>query len=86
MKLELSETAVSQYKSIQEPFRSQIRKKLDSLALNGLALPNLKALTGNLSGWYRLRSGDYRIVFRVSSDTAFIAVIQHRRDVYSDFQ
>lgn len=82
MKIELSETAVSQYQRLQQPFRKQVQNKIDALAEHGLSLPNLKVLTGNLSGWYRLRAGVYRVVFRVENDTAWIAVIQHRRDVY----
>ena len=43
-----------------------------------------EALTGELSGLYKLRVGDYRIVYEVLRDEAIIVVhmIGHRREIY----
>lgn len=43
-----------------------------------------KALRGSLHGTYRLRTGDYRALFRVEQHVRRIVVfrIAHRRDVY----
>ena len=41
-------------------------------------------LSGNLAGWYRLRTGDYRIRFRVQGDTIIVDKIGHRREFYED--
>lgn len=43
-----------------------------------------KALSGNLAGWYRIRTGDYRIRFRVQRDEIVVDKIGHRKDVYED--
>ncbi len=43
-----------------------------------------KALRGNLAGWYRMRTGDYRLRFSVKGDTISVAQIGHRRDFYED--
>jgi mRNA-degrading endonuclease RelE of RelBE toxin-antitoxin system len=32
------------------------------------AVSGAKALSGNLAGWYRLRTGDYRVRFRVAGE------------------
>ena len=42
----------------------------------------VKRLAGNLAGWYRARTGDYRIRFRVEGDTVIVDKIGHRKDVY----
>jgi mRNA-degrading endonuclease RelE of RelBE toxin-antitoxin system len=43
-----------------------------------------KALTGDLAGSYRLRTGDYRLRFRVKGGTVLVHKIGHRKDVYED--
>lgn len=48
------------------------------------AVSGVKRLSGNLAGWYRLRSGDYRIRFRIQGDTVIVDKIGHRKDVYED--
>ena len=46
------------------------------------AVSGAKRLSGNLAGWYRLRTGDYRLRFRVQGDKVIVDKIGHRRDVY----
>ena len=41
-----------------------------------------KPLRGNLKGCFRLRCGDWRIVFRAGGDDLFVIAIDNRRDVY----
>jgi mRNA interferase RelE/StbE len=41
-----------------------------------------KPLRYSLKGHRRLRVGDYRIVYRLSSDQVMIVAIKHRKDVY----
>jgi mRNA interferase RelE/StbE len=41
-----------------------------------------KPLRGNLKGCFRLRSGDWRIVFRPVGDDVVVIAIDNRRDVY----
>jgi mRNA interferase RelE/StbE len=48
------------------------------------AVSGTKALSGNLTGWYRLRTGDYRVRFRVQTDRITVDKIGHRRDFYED--
>ena len=42
------------------------------------------ALTGNLSGLWRYRVGDYRVICKIHDDTICVLVLDvgHRRDVY----
>jgi mRNA-degrading endonuclease RelE of RelBE toxin-antitoxin system len=44
----------------------------------------VKALSGKLAGWYRVRTGDYRLRFRVRDDMVVIDKIGHRSEFYED--
>ncbi len=48
------------------------------------AVSGAKPLRDNLAGWYRKRTGDYRVLFRVSGATIYVEKIGHRRDVYEE--
>jgi mRNA interferase RelE/StbE len=48
------------------------------------AVSGVKPLRGGLAGWYRKRTGDYRVVFRVSGADVYVEKIGHRRDVYEE--
>ena len=53
-----------------------LRQNLDSITP--------QALTGNLTGLYKLRIGDYRVVYEIIRNERLILVhsVGHRRDVY----
>ena len=38
-------------------------------------------LKGSLRGYWKLRIGDYRVVFKVDGTTVWILAVLHRRDV-----
>ena len=48
------------------------------------AVSGAKPLSGNLAGWYRLRTGDYRVRFRVEEQTVIVDKIGHRKEFYED--
>ena len=48
------------------------------------AVSGAKPLSGNLAGWYRMRTGDYRVRFRVQGDTIIVDKIGHRSEFYED--
>lgn len=43
-----------------------------------------KPLRGTLAGYWTLRVGDYRIVYRIVKREVRIYAVCHRRDVYED--
>lgn len=43
-----------------------------------------KPLRGNLAGYWTLRIGDYRVVYRVVRHEIWIYCIMNRKDVYED--
>ena len=54
---------------------------LDRLALDPYRMPNVKAMKG---GGFRLRVGDYRVLYELRNDILVVLVVQigHRREVY----
>lgn len=48
------------------------------------AVSGAKRLTGDRAGWCRLRTGDYRVRFRVDGENVNVDKIGHRRDFYED--
>ncbi len=43
-----------------------------------------KPLRGNLAGHFRLRVGDWRIVFRVQGTEVLVVGVANRKDIYED--
>jgi len=43
-----------------------------------------KPLSGNLAGHWRLRTGDYRLQFRVEQETVVVEKIGHRAKFYEE--
>lgn len=64
---------------LPQRIRGQILRKIERLerGLHG----DIKQLSGPDAG-YRLRSGDYRILFEVEGDIIVIQKIGHRKEVY----
>lgn len=55
--------------------------------INGCENPRLygKALVGNLSGFWRYRIGDYRVLVKIEDDELVVLAVKvdHRRQVYN---
>lgn len=63
--------------------QSQILKKVNWLGLN-FEQVKPKGLTENLAGFYKLRVGDYRVLYEIDGELEVIAIawVGHRRDIY----
>jgi len=63
--------------------RDRIIKKIDWLADNFSEIVP-QSLAANLAGFYKLRVGDYRIIYEFNREerVIFIDRIRHRREVY----
>jgi len=75
----------------QEFFESSsasLQKKLDRcfehLKIEPRNYPNIKPLKGELSGYYRYRVGDYRVIYQIDDvlNQVTIILIEHRSRVY----
>jgi len=80
MKIKLRKSAIKDLKSISEPYKSKLHTKI--LELQKFPnLQNIKKLT-NFEPAYRLRVGNYRVLFDVVEDTIIIGRVLHRQNSY----
>ncbi len=75
--------AITALKKIQKSIRKRIVNKIEWLAQNAENI-NHKSLQGNLSDFYKLRVGDYRVIYELDNEIKIIIVdyVGHRRDIY----
>ncbi|MGC1396071.1 MAG: type II toxin-antitoxin system RelE/ParE family toxin [Coleofasciculaceae cyanobacterium] len=52
--------------------QQRLDRCFDQLKANPTYHPNIKALKGELSGYYRYRVGDYRVVYYISDEPDFV--------------
>jgi mRNA interferase RelE/StbE len=79
--VELTPEAARQFDRLPVVVRARVNRLRERLA-RWPEVSGVKALSGNLAGWYRLRTGDYR--FRVQGDKIIVDKIGHRREFYED--
>ncbi len=76
-------TAQKELASLPKPIRVRIAKKIDSLQTNPVP-QGVKLLKGKVREAYRLRVGDYRILYQIKKEILTVLVIKigHRREIY----
>ncbi len=81
--LELKYTALKSLKKIDSKYRQLIIEKISNLAKNPNETTNVKAWKG-LSGYYRLRVANYRVIYELQDEQLVILIIDinHRKDIY----
>ena len=82
----LSTTAAKEFKSLQKMEQNRIREKLNDLAkdpYNNSRRLDTKKLTGTSRIYYRLRVGDYRVIYLLDEDRIKVVRIATRSDAYS---
>ncbi len=84
--IKFSSQAEKYYQKLPKRMRQKTKKSL--LELGSLTYPhihkNVLPLSGELQGFYRLRVGEYRIIFRMIEEERIIAIVNFypRGDVY----
>jgi len=82
-RIRILNAATRELAGLDKPIGRRIVERINWLAAN---LDNLKPepLTGDLSGFYKLRAGDYRILYEILQDEQSIVIhkIGHRSEVY----
>ena len=80
MKIEIRKSAIKDLKYILEPFKTKIHNKI--LELKDFPnIQNVKKLT-NFESAYRLRVGNYRVLFDLLDDVIIIGRVLHRQNSY----
>ncbi len=82
-RIRILEAAARELARLDKPVGHRTVKRINWLATN---LDNIRpeALAGDLAGFYKLRVGDYRVVYGILHDeqTIVIHAIGHRREIY----
>ncbi|NCC52072.1 MAG: type II toxin-antitoxin system RelE/ParE family toxin [Spartobacteria bacterium] len=80
MQIRIRSSAVKDLKRLNARERGRMNHKMSELA-NFPDVSNIKKLT-NFEPAYRLRVGNYRILFDVINDTIYIGRVLHRQESY----
>ena len=81
-RIEFTPKAKRDFNALDKPIRTRLARRIDSLAENPFP-QGIKKLAGE-KDLYRLRVGDYRILYQVQGKRLVVLVvgIGHRGDVY----
>ena len=82
--IELAKNAAKFYQKADTPNVRRLNAAFDKLAEDPYHHYNIKPLTGDLQGSYRLRIGNIRIIYSIDDSVkiVYIEVIGFRGDVY----
>jgi mRNA interferase RelE/StbE len=79
----LTAEAQEQFKALPRTIQTRVTKLLERLE-KWPAVSGAKPLRGDLAGYFRLRTGNYRLQFHVEGETVFVEKIGHRDGFYED--
>jgi len=82
-RIEFNPQAIEDLKGISTKVQPQILKEVNWLGLN-FEQVQPKGLAENLAGFYKLRVGDYRVLYEIDEELEVVAIarVGHRRDIY----
>jgi len=80
--IEFSRQADRQFRNLSSQIQQRLKPKIDSLATT--PRPHGSEKLSGVDQLYRIRVGDYRIIYAVEDDRVLVLVVKvgHRRDVY----
>jgi mRNA interferase RelE/StbE len=84
--VEISETAVKQLKKLDPQVARRIRDYIRAHLVGDIDPRDIGiALAGELSGFWRYRVGDWRLVCEIKDDRLVVALVElgHRKEVYN---
>ena len=71
--------ALDSLNKLESQVKIRIVKKIDELSVNPFS-KDIKRLKG--SNYFRLRVGDYRVIFSIDKNTLAILKVGHRKNIY----
>ncbi|MDD5373419.1 MAG: type II toxin-antitoxin system RelE/ParE family toxin [Sulfurimonas sp.] len=79
--IEYDPKALKQLKKLDKSVAALLLEGIEEFASNPV-LTKIKKLKTPFDGAYRLRIGDYRVIFYQENDLMLISKIAHRKDIY----
>ena len=83
MTILLTPEAQAEFDALPGVIRARVLGIFERLA-SWPAVSGAKALSGDWAGHYRIRTGDWRVIFRVVTPQIIVVRIKHRSEVYED--
>jgi mRNA-degrading endonuclease RelE of RelBE toxin-antitoxin system len=83
LSVKITPAALEQAGRLAEPIYTRIQKAIERLE-NWPKVSGVKALRGRHAGHFRIRTGDYRIQFRLEGQSLIVERIGHRDGFYED--
>jgi mRNA interferase RelE/StbE len=85
-RVRLSPRAQRFYAAAERPLARKLARCFRQIENDPRDHPNIRALRGDLAGYWRYRTGDYRVIYRIDDRTHLVNVvlIAHRADVYDE--
>jgi len=81
--VELTPDAAGQLEALNNPIHGRVLRLIARLQ-SWPEVSGAKPLRGELAGEFRLRTGDYRVQFRVEGDLVTVLKIGHRDGFYNE--
>ncbi len=79
----LTPEAQAEFDALPGVIRARVLGIFERLA-SWPAVSGAKTLSGDWAGHYRIRTGDWRVIFRVLTPQIIVVRIKHRSEVYED--
>jgi mRNA-degrading endonuclease RelE of RelBE toxin-antitoxin system len=79
--VKITSEAAAQVDDLPRPIRRRMLGVFERLR-NWPHVSGVRALTGNLAGRFRIRTGDYRVQFRVEGEKVFVERVGQRDGFY----
>ena len=80
-KVEWTDDAIEDLKRLDRPIRKRILNKI-SWFLQHFENITPESLSADFSGSYKLRIGDWRVIYTIESELIVIQAIGHRKEIY----
>jgi mRNA interferase RelE/StbE len=81
-RIDIAKSASKQISSLETVVQKRLGKKIQELSEAKNIVTLAKMLSGDLQGVYRVRIGDYRVLFEVYKETLTILSVKHRKEAY----
>jgi mRNA interferase RelE/StbE len=82
--VEITREALRALSKLDKPIRRRVQSAIDELQAD--CRPHVAIALQGLSGAYRIRIGDYRVIYTINDDKLVVVVVDlgHRREIYRD--
>ena len=81
LKVEWTEDALEDLQKLDKTIANRILNKITWFSQHFRTITP-EALSGDFTGMFKLRVGDWRVIYTTENDVIFIQAVGHRREIY----